>query len=320
MVTISEANVAEWHVCCFTYTCISLKGGGQVLLIRRLLLLGVFWPSLALAAPQSVDFTRSGTIPGGDNPTYVVNPSGSFSFDDGCVGSDSGPGATFCELEITLRAETTTSGAAPSQGEVLAALVFNVLGTADFRDGPPGNVPWDGTGTTQMPSVLASALEGSGAATAFGEIGLDVSAHWGLNPAIAVAGRGTHALSSIGDLFGGAATLGSVHLFPGTASSVESRPPPPNGARFGIIDANSTSGGSGWPAGPLAYVQDEIVVTLLYTGTLTGVDSIDPLYGNPGHPLLLVSAPAASIPTLSPAGLLVFAASLLGFIGYYRRR
>jgi len=28
----------------------------------------------------------------------------------------------------------------------------------------------------------------------------------------------------------------------------------------------------------------------------------------------------ASIPTLSPAGLLVFAASLLGFIGYYRRR
>ena len=31
-------------------------------------------------------------------------------------------------------------------------------------------------------------------------------------------------------------------------------------------------------------------------------------------------APTPPVPTLSPAGLLVFAAGLLGFIGYYRRR
>ena len=253
------------------------------MLIRRLLLLGVFWPSLALAIPQVVPFTFSGTIPGGDNPTYVVNPSGSFSWDDACVGSDSGPGATFCELTIILKADTTTSGAAPSQGEVLAALVFNVLGTADFRDGPPGNIPWDGTGTTQVPSVLASALEGSGAATAFGEIGLDVSAHWGLNPAIVVPGHGSHLLSSVGDAFSGAATMGTIQLFPGTMSSVE--PSPPDGSRFGIIDDDSSSGGAGWPAGSLAYVQDEIVATLLYEGSLSGIDNVEPLYGTDGLPI-----------------------------------
>jgi len=35
---------------------------------------------------------------------------------------------------------------------------------------------------------------------------------------------------------------------------------------------------------------------------------------------LIPEPSTSSIPTLSPAGLLVFAAGLLGFIGYYRRR
>lgn len=231
-----------------------------------------FWASSASALAQSVDFAFSGEIQGGDNPGYVVNSSANFSWDDACSGTD----PTFCELTITLTAETTTSGAAPSQGEVLSALVFDVLGGADFRDGPPGNVPWGG-------SVIASALEGSGAATALGEIGLDVSAHWGLNPAIVAPGHGTHALSSVGDLFNGVATLGSGQLFPGTMSSVETDPP--DGSRFGIIDADSSSGGSGWPAGSIAYVQDEIVATLLYTGSLSGVDNVEPLYGTMGLPI-----------------------------------
>ncbi len=234
--------------------------------------LGLLWAEPTLAVPVSVDFAFAGQIVGGDNPGYVVESSANFSWDNACLGTD----PAFCELTITLRAETTTSGAAPSQGELLTALVFDVLGGADFRDGPPGNVPWGG-------SVLASALEGSGAATAFGEIGLDVSAHWGLNPAIAVAGKGTHALSSVGDLFNGAATMGSMQLFPGTMSSIE--PAPPNGSRFGIIDSASSSGGSGWPAGSLAYVQDEIVATLLYTGTLSDVESVEPLYGTMGLPI-----------------------------------
>ena len=232
----------------------------------------VFWVSVASATPQSLDFAFSGQIIGGDNPGYVVDASANFSWDDAC----SGTGPTFCELTITLTAETTDSGAAPSQGEVLTALVFDVLGGADFRDGPPGNGPWGGT-------VMASALEGSGAATALSEIGLDVSAHWGLNSAIVVAGHGTHALSSVGDLFNAAATLGNVHLFPGTMSSIE--PVPPDGSRFGIIDTNSSSGGSGWPMGSIAYVQDQIVATLLYEGSLSGLENVEPLYGTMGLPI-----------------------------------
>jgi hypothetical protein len=236
------------------------------------LLLGLLLASPAAATPQSVDFAFSSEILGGDNPGYVVNSSANFSWNDACVGTD----PTFCELTITLRAETTASGAAPSQGEVLTALVFDVLGGADFRDGPPGNGPFGGT-------VIASALEGSGALTAFGEIGLDISAHWGLNSAIAVDGHGSHLLSSVGDAFNGAATMGSSHLFPGTLSSIE--PSPPNGSNFGILDANSSSGGAGWPVGSLAFVQDEIVATLLYTGSLSGVDEVETLYGTMGLPV-----------------------------------
>ena len=259
----------------------------MVRLFGVLITIGLLWASPSAATPQSVDFSFSDEILGGDNPGYVVNSSVNFSWDDACSGTD----PSFCELKITLTAETTTSGAAPSQGEVLSALVFDVLGGADFRDGPPGNVPWGG-------SVLASALEGSGAATAFGEIGLDISAHWGLNPAIVVAGHGTHALSSIGDLFGGLATMGTIQLFPGTSSSVE--PSPPNGSRFGIIDADSSSGGAGWPAGSLAYVLDTIVATLYYEGSLSGIDNVEPLYGTDGFQLV----PEPSTALLLGAGLL----------------
>ena len=62
-------------------------------------------------------------------------------------------------------------------------------------------------------------------------------------------------------------------------------PSPPDGSRFGIIDAGSTPGGSGWPSGDLAYVQDEIIATLLYTGSLSGVDDVEPLYGTMGLPI-----------------------------------
>ena len=105
------------------------------------------------------------------------------------------------------------------------------------------------------------------------------------------------------DLFGGVATMGAVQLFPGTTSSVE--PIPPNGSRFGIIDADSSSGGGGWPAGSLAYVQDEIGATLLYEGSLSGIDNVEPLYGTDG--LSLVPEPSTAL--LLGAGLLGLAAA-----------
>ena len=128
-----------------------------------------------------------------------------------------------------------------------------------------------------------------------------------LNPAIVVAGKGTHALSSVGDLFNGLATMGVIQLFPGTTSTVE--PVPPDGSRFGIIDADSSSGGGGWPVGSLAYVQDEIVATLLYEGTLTGLENVEPLYGTDGNPL---------VP--EPSTALLLGAGLLGLAVFGRRR
>ena len=89
-------------------------------------------------------------------------------------------------------------------------------------------------------------------------------------------------------------------------SSIE--PSPPNGSRFGIIDSGSSSGGGGWPAGSLAYVQDEIVATLLYTDILTGVDTVEPLYGTDG--LALVPEPTTA---------LLLATGLIG-LAIYRRR
>ena len=105
-------------------------------------------------------------------------------------------------------------------------------------------------------------------------------------------------LSSVGDAFGGAATLGTGQLFSGTLSTTI-EPDPPDGSNFGIIDANSSSGGMGWPSGDLAYIQDEIVATLLYTGSLSGVDEVATLYGTDG--LTIVPEPSTAL--LLAAGL-----------------
>ncbi len=189
----------------------------------------------------------------------------------------------------------------PPRGET--GLVFDVLGGADFRDGPPGNTPFPGA------TVGASALVGSGAGIALAELGSiggleNISGHWGLNPANAVPNQGSHALSSVGDLFNGAATLGTVQLFSGTISSVE--PIPPDGSLFGILDLNSIPNG-GFPSGNLAYVQDEITANLLYTGILTGLDNVEPLYGTMGLP----------IPEPASAALMGF--GLLGLVAAARR-
>ena len=61
------------------------------------------------------------------------------------------------------------------------------------------------------------------------------------------------------------------HLFSGTVSSIE--PNPPDGSRFGIVDLNTVPNG-GFPAGNLAYVRDEVVANLFYTGSLTGVSAL----------------------------------------------
>jgi hypothetical protein len=272
-------------------------------------LLGLFILTLASsgAATTMLTFTYSGEIIAGENPGFIANATVIFEFDETCVGSV----GSECGMMLTLRYDPTAG--VPSQGEVLTGVLFEPLGSADFRDGPPGNVPFGGV-------VGGETLVGNGNAIAAGELGsvmisgnlfFDVSSHWGLNPAMAVPSAfGSHYFSSVGDVLAGlnltSSTLGSGQLFGNSPSSLE--PVPPNGSLFGILDLNSTSGGAGFPNGNLAYVQDEIKANILYLGTLTGVDLVRPTFGTEGNPI---------VP--EPSTALLLGAGLLGLLGSARR-
>jgi hypothetical protein len=130
----------------------------------------------ALATTQTLTFNYSAEIVGGENPGFIANATAIFSFDDECVGTNPG----FCELDITLRYNPTTG--TPSQGEALTGLLFEPLGSSDFRDGPPGIGPFGGV-------VGAEALVGNGNVIAGNELGtivntslIDVSPHWASIP------------------------------------------------------------------------------------------------------------------------------------------
>ena len=128
---------------------------------------GVLTALLALSLGSAASALTTETVSwsdqaiiGGDNPGYLPSGTATFTWDETCVGA----GPSFCGLRITLQATPTSSGPAPSQGETLSGLLFEPLGSADFRDGPPGNVPFGGT-------AGGSALVGNGNVIATGELG-----------------------------------------------------------------------------------------------------------------------------------------------------
>lgn len=292
---------------------------GSLLRLRLLLvgLLALGLASSASAVPMVLNFNIVGGITGGDNPGFVADATATFAFDDACVGTTT----TFCTLTLTLR--YNPSPGAPSQGETLTGVLFEPLGGADFRDGPPGNLPWAGS------TAAGESLVGNGNLIAAGELGtiggagyINVSSHWGLNPALQFNGGlgstyGSHFFGSVGDILTSimagnlpatTSTLGEMQMFGNNPSSIE--PNPPNGSRFGILDVNSLPNG-GFPSGNLAYIQAEVIANILYTGTLTGVNQVQTVFGTEGNPNNFV------IPEPGTAALLGF--GVLGLLAAGRR-
>lgn len=254
-------------------------------------LLAVGLASGASAASISVPF--SGTIFGSDAEGATAVGSVTFDWDENCNGSV----GSFCQLGITLTYDAT-SGPTQNQGSVLAGVLFEPLGSADFRDGPPGNDNWGGT-------VGAATMDGDDAGgQTFASINtvanpffvnhaIDITGHWGVNPAVSVnlvGNFGSVLLSSVGSLFENLITpnqgLSSMQLLPGIQyPNLEGSPP--NGSSFGVITSNFAVNqfASGFGADTRVFAVESIRASINYTGTLNGVTFVEPVFGTKGLPI-----------------------------------
>jgi hypothetical protein len=87
-------------------------------------------------------------------------------------------------------------------------------------------------------------------------------------------------------------------------------PLPPDGSPFGVVDAGTTNFAMGF-VGNAAYAQDEVVLNVFYTGQLTGVNLVQPVFGTEGNPI-----PEPTTAALTGFGIV----GLLGFVRRFRRR
>ncbi len=192
------------------------------------------------------------------------------------------------------------------------------------RDGPSGpttvNVVGGTIGGTDFDSVLvegSSIVNISGGTLLFG-----VKAEAGA-PVInisggTIAGGGHAALGGVINLTGGtvlssfdAGDGGVINISGGTATEMDI---------FGGT-VNIFGSGFNFPFGPIPLTarQSETVTGTLADGTPLNLGfHVYECCADTSAVVLILPVP--SIPVMSPAGLLVFAAGLLGFIGYYRRR
>jgi hypothetical protein len=321
-------KLADWHEGCLRVTesfwegdamnrcmrqpprSVSLRRGPHVLLLA--LSAAIFFPLTATA--NTITVTRSGSIPLLGDDTFSATVTTTFEWDQGCTGTEADP----CQLGITLSYDS--SNGISSQGQTLAGVLWEPLGTADFRPGPPPPSP---TGPFNYGGVVgAASLIGDAAGTALNFLAnvtignttlVNVTSHWGLNPALALNGYGSHLLSSVGSVlegFGGSSSaLGNGHLFGNSPSSVE--PSPPNGSSFGLVDPGATNAtfDTGFGGDGKAFVQSAIRANVYYINTLDDIDTnlVLPIFGTQGLP----------IPEPSTAILLGF--GLLSLLGMGRR-
>lgn len=241
------------------------------------------------AAATTVSGTFSGfTLPDDDSglePDVTVT----FQFDSACDGD-----VSTCDLTITLTYNAlrdpgagNVDTASGSFAQILAGVIFEPVGTGFSVD-------------TANSSVAAETLAGGGMdnGAGFPTTGTtDISGHYSFRDDVAIAGLGSHILSSVGDLtFAGVTHLGVVgnsDLLPGTLyAGVETSPP--DGDPFATLndatDLNLDAPYSNNSDG--VWNQNQLTAILRYAGTLTDISEFSPLFGTNG---VVAPEPATSL-------------------------
>jgi hypothetical protein len=228
--------------------------------------------SLASGSPAHavpLIFNFASPIPG---ESVTPDTTLTFEFDEMCTMD--------CELTVTL--SYNDSGGLTAIGQTLSGVVFDAVGMITFQ-------------INTEHSVIAEMLVGAGSAQALTDFGgvansdVDVSGHWAFGT-VTVPDGGNYALSSVGDIFNGADTLGNADLLTGTiATNVEANPP--DGTSFSIVDPNTCQPGTcdglsgGFQDGQgRAWIQSSVTATLVYDGELLGIDNATPIFGTTGTP------------------------------------
>jgi hypothetical protein len=176
-----------------------------------------------------------------------------------------------CVLEVELRYNDV--GGLSSPAHVLAGATWDTVGAI---------------AVDPSQSSVVAVLVGPDAAQANADLpdllfGQDISGHIAFRSDLSsadpnFAGLGAFALSAAGDVTYGGFKLGAMgmsDLLPGTISGTELAPP--DGVGFGVVDASTPN-----LNGADVFSQTRYVAFLKYSGTLTGIENVRPLFGSNG--------------------------------------
>jgi hypothetical protein len=259
-----------------------LRGGVREGLIVRALVVGLVGVATLILAGSASALTVSESFNNvllpDDDSGLAPDVTASFTFDPLCDGD-----LDVCTVDIQLTynalRDTNNGGvdtASSSYAHVLSGVIWGVVGS-NFSV------------VTASSTVTAEQLVGGGVdgGAGFPTSGTtDISGHYGFRDDLAITDLGSYILSSVGDVTAGGTTnidvVGVDNLLPGAFySGAESNPP--NGNPFATLnDATSAFLNQYGDDSDGVWNQNTLSASLRYTGTLSEVTDISPLFGTDG--------------------------------------